>query len=255
MFSMTIEVNPKSEFAKSRRFSADCLCYVTADHLWETGGNAGDSKDRPVYAVFVGKETTLRPFIANLRLGRKAQQTDRGSRKFEFLKSVPYVYSWQRFQDGNAAITVFLPELFVLDPGMIDPSWCQFVSLVPTWWANQLLDYLPQREIDAVQAHATKLGVQRDVKNEVASAAHFARLLDKRTRLPLVNSLAFSWQLYDRAVAEMERRSRSSYSYDWAYGCKDAGFEGDPMRFAMHHDTLDEFLRDEVKKFREVTNG
>lgn len=254
MFSMTIETKPRSKFAKSRRFSSDCLCYVTADHLWETGGNSGDRKDRPVYAVFVGKETTLRPFIANLRLGRKAQ-SNRRSEKFEFLKSVPYAYSWQRFQGGDAAITVFLPELFVLDPGMIDPHNCSFVSLVPTWWANQLLDYLPQREIEAVQEHATKLGIQREIKGEVANAAHFARLLDKRTRLPLVNSLAFSWQLYDRARGEMERRSPSPYYYDWAYGCEDAGFEGVPLRFSMPHDTLDDFLRNEVKKFREVVNG
>lgn len=179
---------------KGRSFSATCVAVVTADSLWETAGNT----IRPVWAMFATSEAELKPFMANLRLGRKAEKASnvnqrRGDdERLEFLKSAGYQVTWQRAEEGTIA-TIFYPELFRLDPGMVDPSGLKFVLLVPTDWANsQTVDVA-----SAVQ-HVRMMAPQLDtdlLASLVPTAYLFAAFLDRRTRCPLVADGRFYLQL------------------------------------------------------------
>lgn len=147
--------------------------------------------------MFAGSDAELRPFVTNLRLGRKAERQSNHSRggdeeRLEFLKSVGYQITWQRELEGAIA-TLFHPDLFRLDPGMVDPAGIQFVLLVPTnWSAAQAVD------VEAAVDHVQALAPARDpsfLASLVPTAYLFAAFLDRRTRCPLVADGRFYLQL------------------------------------------------------------
>lgn len=127
-------IAPKSDSEKSRAFSALCTAYVTADRLWDLG--ASDKHDRPIYATFAASEGEIRPFIANLLCGRIAvPESDSTYRRrrgqeagLEFMRSAGYKVAYQRFEQGTLA-TIYLPDFFMHDPGMVDPAKVSFVCL------------------------------------------------------------------------------------------------------------------------------
>ena len=59
----------------------------------------------------------------------------------ELLKSTGYRFLWQRLTGGpdgpQALVTAYLPDLFILNPGLIDPAGVAFLALTPTWWAER----------------------------------------------------------------------------------------------------------------------
>ena len=61
---------------KTRSFTAVLLAFVTADLLWE-GGQASANEKRPVYLAIAQTDTAMRPFLANLLAGEKAEIVDR----------------------------------------------------------------------------------------------------------------------------------------------------------------------------------
>jgi len=130
-----VVIAPKTE-GKGRAFRAMKVSAVMADGLWPQSGNKDGKYDRPVCATFVSSEGEIRPFVANLLSGRPAiplgnsnyhrrHGTDSG---YEFMKSVGYKAFFFRVEEGTAA-TVYLPDLFAVDPGMVDPSGARFVIL------------------------------------------------------------------------------------------------------------------------------
>jgi hypothetical protein len=231
MRTLSIE-DDKSKDGKGRQFRANLMGYITADFLWE-GGQADTQHIRPVYATLAGTEASLRPFLANIRKGRKAdirkettyrQETDG---RLELLKTAGYEYIWQR-GEKVALLTAYLPDLFQLDPGMIDHEIMGFLSAVPGWWANTQAAKLPAAEVGRVRRHLAKLGdtySEEETRQLIPIAAHFAAMLDKRTRRPLINDLAFSVQLYTSALKHNVARQPKEPSSRYTHPSARAGFE------------------------------
>jgi hypothetical protein len=192
------QIAPQTEGKKGRTFRATLLASVEADLLWPGGQTVSDNS-RPAWAIFGGSDQELRAFMANLSLGRKAyapKANDYSRRKadcLEILKSSGYQVVWQREEEGSLA-TIFLPELFQIDPGMVDPSGARFILLpTKTWAAEQNLD------VPSLVAHAKLCNYVEFTPEQLSAWAPmsylFAAYLDRRTRCPLVADGRFYFQL------------------------------------------------------------
>lgn len=212
---------------KGRSFTARCVALVVADHLW-----ASDNSDnvRPIWAQFVGSDAEMRPFATNLMLGRKLEKCSRrasASDRIEFLKSAGYQLAWQREPEGTI-LTVYNPDLFRLDPGMVDPAGAAFVMLTPRWWL----------EAQTLPADA-------------ARASLFAAMLDRRTRCPLPADVAFYQQMLAAALEQglaLTPENRSvNYSHSFAAdGLEQAGLDPDgAIALSAKHETLEAFLAEQ----------
>lgn len=132
----------KSE--KGRSFQGTLLAYADADALWTLGG-ANTEVHRPVWFVAACSEQEAGPFQANLRLGNMAEVpngnrgTGRNSKgdRFELCRSARYQYAVQRLPAGTV-IQAFLPELFAIDPGMVDPEAVRFVMVPAKTWLGDV---------------------------------------------------------------------------------------------------------------------
>jgi hypothetical protein len=258
---------------KGREFSAELLAYVKADTFW-SGGQTDTDNNRPIWAMLGGTEQELRSFIANIQMGQRAalpvkDYSRSAPTRFEWLKSGGYRYLWQKVSgltnhpatsttlsgadiDTDAGdnradlalVTIYQPELFRLDPGMIDSQECCFVMLPPFWWVEQQLErlYVDEALCTRLLAHANLLGVvdwassnisssgngsnsnrqgqgfeAKEILSQVPQAAYFAALLDRRTPKPMPDNLEFYLQVYFYAlkegIATMSLRSQLDYSY------------------------------------------
>ncbi|MES2384509.1 MAG: hypothetical protein V4593_08165 [Pseudomonadota bacterium] len=232
MQDFTIQPDPNAG-KKGRSFSAKLTSYVVADHMWDSGGG---SNIRPIWAQFVGSDAELRPFATNLKLGRKAEPTQGRNRspsdRLEFLRSANYQLAWQREVEGTI-LTVYHPDLFRLDPGMVDPAGVAFVMLVPQWW-------LAAQTLPAVGGA------------DAARASLFAAYLDRRTRCPLVNDTAFYVQLLSAALEaghahepDERRNPKHCHGSLAAEGLADAGIAS-ALAFKADHETIEAFLAEQV---------
>jgi hypothetical protein len=250
---------------------------------------------RPIWLMFAATERAARPFVANLQTGHRAAvvaaaSTPYGSPRpiahFELLKSAGYKFVWQRItgrQDGPLAlVTAYLPDLFILDPGMIDPEGIQFIALTPTWWAEQ--EYAGLRQdpaaCAAIQAHSTNLGSQFAARRRftpdkllrlVPQAVHCGSFLERRTPRPLVSSLAFYLQLFlaglENGILTLAHRTRAGDHQPirddtdrWAWArhttappvtacnLSTVGLEL-PAACKVSHEQLDQFLADQVRRY------
>lgn len=227
---------------KGRAFRATLVAHAVYRHVVPDGGNT----TRPVFMVLAGTETALRPFVANLRLGRKAEDgIGRRGETFEVLKSAGYAVAWQRAPKG-ALVTVYHPELFCLDPGMVDPKGVTFAILPARGWlrpsAVPVPDYVPEDRVEDVRALAPL----------------FTGYLDRRTRCPLIPDPRFAVQCLaaalDQGLAAFSSRDR--WSRGWGegglgfstHGLEDAGY-GPGLAFAAGHESLETFLAEQVRIF------
>lgn len=191
-------IQPKEE-GKGRSFGATLAAVVTAYGLFPEGN---DGKTiRPVWALFAGTDAELGSFAANLKGGRKAQEAGYNRKgddeRIEFLKKVRYQTYWQRESEGSL-VTFYHPELFRLDPGLIDPEGVHFVLLVPSDWsqAQQVDAAAPVRHVRALSPHLD----EALLTSMVPAAYLFAAYLDRRTRCPLVADGRFYLQLLTAAL-------------------------------------------------------
>jgi hypothetical protein len=284
MYQLTIEKKVAKNSQKTRQFSGALLGYLTADVLWELGG----AKDviRPIFLVLAGSEPSLRPLVANLQGGRKAFRegmTGRGWSSgartwFEIMKSAGFTYAWQRGE--TAAVTISQPALFQADPGLIDPERCQFVVLTPNWWWQREYGRLlaDQEAVNAVLAHARALDLTEtnnvldtppftpdEILQMVPQAVRFAHVLDKRTRRPILNGMAFCLQIYLAAltagIASFSHRD-VGYRNDppwgrrarWVKGFTEEGMEQlgflPAVVASAEQEQIDLFLSDQVRLYR-----
>ena len=203
MQNLTIQ---SGDSGKGRSFSAALLAHVEADALW-FGGAASTEVTRPVWMAVAASETELRPFLANLRCGKRAdtgtgRRNDRGQR-FEILRSAGYHFSTQRTPAG-AILTAYLRDLFVLDPGMVDPTGVGFVMLPPRSWIDQQTRALGEPAIHGAVKHVRRLGLapaKVDLEALVPAATLFCAYLDRRVRAPLVPDVAFQLQVFCAALS------------------------------------------------------
>jgi hypothetical protein len=192
--TLTIETGPKKKVtAKTRTFSVHLLGFLTADGLWEPGGDG--SVRRPVWLAYFGTERESHPFTANLRGGKKARAE---GDVLELAQRA--LYRWTSHKVPGGIVTVaYLPDLFHLEPEGPLPSEIRFVFAPPRWWIEQQADEL-----------ADEFGEDAP---DAARAALFCAYLDRRTPLPLVHDLRFHLRVY-----------RAALDTDWIYSlCDDRG--------------------------------
>lgn len=274
---------------KGRVFRAVKLCHVLADLLW-TGGQADTDVKRPVWLQVAGLETELRPFLANLRAGRKAELEVRGHvqnnpERFELLRSGGYAYATQRGVDaaGSQVVTAFLPDLFLVDPGMVDPAGVRFVCLTPRWWADaeeqalaadtelctRLWGHWKKLSRVVGDGAAVPPGFELTIEEVVGllpQAARFVAYLDRRTRRPVVPRPEFFLQLYLAALyhrlatlaSPAERHLYRDETDAWGWARHDKYFvEVDTAEAGLRpgvacqvkHADLDAFLAAQVQLF------
>lgn len=234
---------------KGRSFRATLVSYVEVRSLLPAGNDAA----RPVHMTLAGSDNELRPFVANLRTGKKAVTGYKGREKYEVLKSAGFQCAWQRSVLGSV-VTLFAPDLFCLDPGMVDPKGVSFVMLPAREWLKPLDVHVPACVPDE----------QRDDVRSMA--ALFIAYLDRRTRCPLVPDPRFYVQVLACALDEglASWSGGSSYSHEW--GQNDGSFMevgtelvglAPGLVFRASHETLETFLAAQVKTYfaKEATNG
>lgn len=186
---------------KGRSFEALALSWVTADRLWE-GGFTSDNI-RPIWLMFTASDEQIRAFSANLITGRKADiyglsetvstWSRRKPERLELLKSSGYQLTAQKLGNGSTIMTAFLPDLFRLDPGMVDPEGINFCILPSKEW-------LGRQTVDSITPvrHMLQLDPKCDLEiilSLVTLSYLFAAYLDRRTRCPLINDPRFYLQL------------------------------------------------------------
>lgn len=256
-------IAPKQE-GKGRSFCATLVAYVTADNLW-AGGATSTEVTRPVWAMFAGTDNELRPFMANLQLGRKAEAfrggySRKAGDKFEILKSSGFQTAWQRTPLGSVAV-VYAPDLFRLDPGMVDPKGVEF-CIMP---AEATLAGMKIDPKAAEHLASLELAIPKERHAWLLQMAPlFIAYLDRRTRCPLIPDPRFYVQVLAYALhwglATWSLDADSYYSsYNLPFGChkrhgfkeyrvKDVG-HADGLAFEASHDELEKFLADQVKVY------
>lgn len=278
--TLTIENKPTKN-GKTRQFSATLLGYIKADMLWE-GGRTDTKAIRPVALWVGGSEAALRPFLANLKTGRKANivtanrwRHNQSDGQIEMLRSAGYDYVWQKLAGGTAVACAYLHELFVTDPGLIDSATCEFISAPPQWWVAQqvaLLDTQPDlwqpvlrhaRRLHLLDESVAPLGklppfTEDELKMAVALAYHFCTSLDRRTRRPLINSLDFYLQVYLAMLSARGSSHPNNAGWPWARGSKHFSANGldrlgvaYPAQMRASQEALDEFLVQQAAIYRQ----
>lgn len=254
-----------SDGRKGRVFSAKCAAFITANPIFpEAGGTA----IRPIWAMFLTTEQELRPFVANLRLGRIAERTDRDAKpenRMEFLKSARYRHEFHREAEGAVA-SLWYPSLFSVASD-VSENGVSFAMLVPDDWASA-------QDVDAEGAVAHVRSVPDLLRGELLEASDdwfaallptaylFAAYLDARTRCPLVNDGRFFLQLLLASFVEgfaampipWDRYVRSTQgvlgnkTWFMAYGLRDAG-----VRHAVaargNHEAVDELIAEQTAAY------
>lgn len=245
---------------KGRTFSANCLAYIEADSLWDNGS----SEDiRPVWSVFANSENELRPFITNLTLGKKAVFESSGYRrkaeKLALLKSVKYRSLVQKETEGNIC-TLFLADLFRLDPGFVDPNYAKFL-IIPTkeWCLAQNIKSRPILDhIESIYKPEVLASLDLDFDYLIPMSYLFCAYLDRRIRCPLVSEGRFYLQVLlaclDNRLASFpdgnyyHRKFGENFSNFKTYGLDDLGFTSG-IAFSADHVSIEELLSQQVELY------
>lgn len=243
---------------KTRSFQAVKLAHVCAGMLWE-GGETQDAPIRPVWMALAATDTQLRPFLANMRLGKPAELYDpRRSQfsrdkptRFELLRSAGYSFtsSTMGLPDGNIGevVTAALDSIMVLDPGLLDPETVSFLALPPRWWVeteqaafrsdtaavHAVVDHIKALKLDQPGSPILPQPASFDVEtllDLVPVAAYVLAYIDRRTRRPLFMTPAFALQLYVAGLAfgVLSLSNKGTENYH------EPQISGDDWRFARH---------------------
>lgn len=231
-----------SETGKGRSFTAALLAYILADNLWQGGKH--DENYRPAWMMIAASEHEATPFVENLRAGRRAVLADGSKQRnnkpaiFECLRSAGYRFEAQRHPEGTVW-QAYLPDLFRLDPGMVDPQGITFIVSplrdTPEWHAATA----PAVVAPAVE-HIRKIGyfgpgkhdrwesydkgypypTPEQVRELAPLASFFAVYLARRTRAPLIPDPRFYLQLLIAMLREgaASLTTRERYANDVYFG-------------------------------------
>jgi hypothetical protein len=240
--TLTIRSEPKKNpEAKTHTFSVQLLGFLTADPLWEPGGNG--SASRPVWIAYAGTERESSPFTANFRAGRKAGTT---SEALEIPKRGPHRWSFQKVPGGIVTVA-YIPSLFHLEPvTQGEEDAVRFVFAPPRWWVTE-----------QARSLASDFG---DEAQEAARAALFCAYLDRRIPLPLVHDLRFHLQVYRAACAagllyELSR-SRGGRAVLAGRGAEACGLDA-PVALSVGQSALADFLIEQTQLYhqKEIRRG
>ena len=244
-----LRIAPKEE-GNGRVFMAHLLGWATADGLWSAGGTT----TRPVWMMVAGSDAEMRPFVANLQAGNKAELADnyggarRGSQRFEILRKAGYATSWQRSSYGSVA-TLYLADLFRIDPGMVDPTGIRFVVLPERRWlsparlVSEPAGFKKLQDSYAFTSDVTWADIVR-------TAPLFVAYLDRRTRCPILPDPEFHVRLFWAAIESKmavlsSRNNRLDFQMELAV---DVGL-GTGFAFGAKHEDLEALLANETTLF------
>lgn len=253
---------------KSRSSSGTFVAWVEAKMLWSLGDS---DNTRPVWALFFVRSGEAGTFVANLQAGRKVETGERRSNTWEFLRSAGYEYAFQRYPEG-IVVNVFLPELFMLTPGLLDSKFVRFVILPPTAWLDEATN---EDELEAQVTHVRRtmaearpvisdawrpLKSDEDVEYPCKLAGIFLHRLNARTRAPLIGDARFAAQILvaalDQGIATMasgNKDSRSNSRWQGKHGYSEHNI--DEAKFSAGvavnttHEELEKFLAEQVAIF------
>lgn len=259
---INLQIEQKDSKGKGRVFEATLLGYITSNWLWP---QAGDN-ERPILAVIAATEAQGRPFMANLQTGAKALSggSKHSKSTFEFLRSSRYLYATQRFE-GMSVTTVYLPELWDINPGMVDPKEIKFVCGPSVEWSETHRTRLP---CDAMVDHALKTrtkggeALTREKLHALCPVASlFCSYLDGRTRAPIIPDPCFHLQLLlacldaNLAVQAEESDGPSSYGR-WSTAKNDLKIVGREtigldvvVGFQSEHEPFNEVLSNSTDRY------
>ena len=186
----TLTIAPQHPTAKSRQFTVELICMITADGFWPGGTKHAY---RPIYLAYAASDQTARAFTANLRTGRPADVRDAAGLKLPKQLEVPRSagMKWQVRKLGGAGISLvtgWLPALCQLGPGLL-PEDIRFLFAPPSWWV--------EHELEQPKIVALDQAVRRDA----VLGGYLAAYLDARTVFPIVPDPLFHARLYRRLVA------------------------------------------------------
>jgi hypothetical protein len=233
-------IQPQAE-GKGRAFAATLVSYIEARDFVQRNNDT----IRPVFLTLAGTDNELRPFVANLRTGKRADAERRT--RFEILKKSGYQVAWQRTAKGSL-VTFFAPDLFALDPGMVDPAGVKFCLFPARRWLR------PAGDVPVPEC------VPEERANDVRQLAPlFIAYLDRRTRCPLIPDPRFYVQVFanalDEGLAAWGCEADSYARHGWAHssyllhhGLDDIGVMPGVV-FRASHAALETFLAQQVAIF------
>ena len=241
--------------SKGRVFRAEMVAYSRFKRAEDEPKNW-----RPVWAMFAGTETQLRPFVANLSTGRSASETSRHGATVEFLKSKGFKTLWQRSPSGMTA-TIYRQDLFLVDPGMVDNTMIQFV-IVPTKEFlhpdDEVAQYLKDGIGDAIIKAANRYEMNLDCDYIASLAPSFCAFLDRRCFLPIIPDHKFYARLLTACISKglASFGSKNNYSRGRSWGHtfgEEEGFSSinvsPPLYVHMTQDLLAQVMAEQVEQY------
>lgn len=207
----TLTVAQGEEGSKGRVFQGAILAMVQAD-CWE--GCSADTI-RPAYLMVGTSEGEASPILANLRMGREAvgsgfgRKTHKQKDRIELLRKAGYEFVQQKVTDTvggvkttNVILQAFIPHIFRIDPGFVDPGWVRFCILprredvAPGPYVTEIVDRIEAagligKDRTRYNAYSDDRPSAAEVAEIVPYAALFGAYLNARTRCPLVPDLVF----------------------------------------------------------------
>lgn len=239
--TFVIEPPGRRQSGKGRIFEVYALNYGLANEAWKPLSESPDHRHRPVYLAFAATEQAARAFTANLMKGRPFVAMSRhGGRdaELEMPRSAGYRWMHQRAEGGVTITTALLPDLFLLDAGMLEDR-IRFVFAPPRWWVTREALRMPE-------------GV--DLGREAVIASYFAALLDRRSSQPIINDPAFHIRLLraarEEGMLKVPRggRATSNAVYSWPEAAGMIGFD-DFALVDCAHAAFEELLAEQTSLF------
>jgi hypothetical protein len=252
---MKITIVPKG--TKGRVFSQELLAWVEADFLWEKGANSDNR--RPIWTALAGSEQESKAFLANFTQGHLATSGYYRSNdeKFELLKSVKYRVHQQKISGGGVYSTVFLPEFFMVDPGLIDPEKISFVVLPLNYWIEgQSYDIERAKRLYTALYEITfgaQITVDLDWHTMLAVGSLFLLYLDRRCRYPMPFDPVFgAWLFLMCENAGKVVKPTSGYRSSFKLEIREPVGIRSGFAFLSDHETFGELLSLEIRRWFRV---
>ncbi len=258
---------------KGRSFHADLLGWIDAPHHFE-GGNTDTNAHRPIWMSFAASDQEARAFTINLLRGKRADVRGRhyhrpsdAKARFTLLKTAGYHHHTRRV-GGGSVVCCYLPNLFRLNPGMVDPKTISFCLLTTREWRTQQKIDLPaaQALCDALDL---TLWMPREYRKLVRPNAEelaellplaglFLAYLDRRSRFPFPPDMRFGLQLLIRFLNEkFALKTGSRYGDGRRFNYEEHGFSnlGLPQGLAVQikHEDFSTILSEETQKWHALS--
>lgn len=239
---------------KTRTWTVDLIANIVGNYLWEGGSNSPNNTIRPVWMVYAASEQQSRMFSSNFLQGVTAELEYRSSNhKFQLLKSAGYKAHTKKLKSGAVTTTVYLPEFFWIDPGMVDPEGIKFILLTSQEWRDAQKFNIPEARVFLDSYGVKNRGndlTDAEIHSLLSEAVLFHMYLDRRSRYPMPAHPHFSALLLLKCLAsKLAQRSDEYYSY---YGdtLKQSGLSylniPPVLAFKSTHDAFGEILAEVV---------